>query len=263
MLKESLLVKTKCQAPTNSQWSLSLKLKFSKEEIVECCEKDCEMPKKQPIPEGSHLLELKCSEDGRGIGACGKGSHGGSESVTAVKNEKDVERLSDAWSLCEDSDHVGCKFHRGVHVFGHSISPYMLKYRGRVVGSRTEELNICMIPVTSDYIKDDDCLSLNCTVGVVGSRTEELNICMIPVIESNLGEDFGEFMDSGKGADVTFEVDEKIFQADKLVYVSRSPVLNAQLPVFKAMLHFIYQDVLPDMLELTGSNSPMASTSMP
>ncbi|XP_059067464.1 uncharacterized protein LOC131858287 [Cryptomeria japonica] len=145
-----------------------------------------------------------------------------SEGITVVKNEQNVERLSDAWRLCEDSDHVGCKLHHGIRVFGHSIIPNMLKRRGRVVGS----------------------------------HTEGPNIYTIPVIESNLGEDFGEFLDSGKGADVTFEVDEKIFWAHKLVFSTCSPI-------FKAMLHFIYRDVLSDMHELIGSNSPMTSTSMP
>lgn len=156
--------------------------------------------------------------------------------------------------------------------------PYTLKYRGSMWGYKRFFRRAVL--ETSDYIKDD-CLSINCTVGVVGSRTEGPKIYMIPVTESNLGEDFGEFLDSGKGADVTFEVDGEIFRAHKLVLAARSPVFKAQLfgpmkdlntteikvedmeaPVFKAMLHFIYRDVLPDMHELIGSNSPMASTSM-
>uniref|UniRef100_A0A0D6R4E3 BTB domain-containing protein n=1 Tax=Araucaria cunninghamii TaxID=56994 RepID=A0A0D6R4E3_ARACU len=155
--------------------------------------------------------------------------------------------------------------------------PYTLKYRGSMWGYKRFFKRAAL--ETSDYIKDD-CLSIKCTVGVVGSRTEGPKIYNIPVSESTLGEEFGDFLESGKGADVSFEVDGEIFWAHKLVLAARSPVFKAQLygpmrdqntnikvedmeaPVFKAMLHFIYRDVLPDMHELIGSTSAIASTSM-
>eukprot|EP01018_Ginkgo_biloba_P010936 Gb_03319 [translate_table: standard] len=155
--------------------------------------------------------------------------------------------------------------------------PYTLKYRGSMWGYKRFFRRAVL--ETSDFLKDD-CLSIQCTVGVVRSRTEGPKIYTIPVPESTLGQNFGEFLDSGKGADVSFEVDGEIFRAHKLVLATRSPVFKAQLfgpmrdqntvikvtdmeaPVFKAMLHFIYRDILPDMHELTGSTSTTASTLM-
>jgi speckle-type POZ protein len=88
-------------------------------------------------------------------------------------------------------------------------------------------------------------------------------------------------LESGKGTDVNFEVDGEMFAAHKLVLAARSPVFRAQLfglmkdqntrcikvadmeaPVFKAVLHFVYWDSLPDLQELTGLNSKWASTLM-
>lgn len=156
--------------------------------------------------------------------------------------------------------------------------PYTLKYRGSMWGYKRFFRRAAL--ETSDYIKDD-CLSIKCTVGVVGSRTEGPKIYTIPVPESNLGQDFGELLDTGKGADVSFEVDGIIFWVHKLVLAARSPVFKAQLfgpmkdqntvnikvedmeaPVFKAMLHFIYRDTLPCFADLIGSTSPVASTLM-
>ncbi|XP_016650928.1 PREDICTED: BTB/POZ and MATH domain-containing protein 2-like [Prunus mume] len=133
---------------------------------------------------------------------------------------------------------------------------------------------------TSDYLKDD-CLSVNCMVGVVKSHTEGPKIYSIPVPPSSMGHQFGRLLESGKGTDVNFEIDGEIFAAHKLVLAARSPVFRAQLfgpmkdqntrcikvedieaPVFKALLHFIYWDSLPDMEELTGINSNGSSTLM-
>lgn len=46
---------------------------------------------------------------------------------------------------------------------------------------------------------------------------------------SNIGEHFGELLESGKGADVNFDVDGETFSAHKLVLAARSPVFRAQL----------------------------------
>lgn len=133
---------------------------------------------------------------------------------------------------------------------------------------------------TSDYLKDD-CLSVNCSVGVVRSYTEGPKIYSIAVPSSNIGMNFGQLLETGKGTDVNFEVDGETFAAHKLVLATRSPVFRAQLfgpmrdqntqcikvedmeaPVFKALLHFMYWDSLPDMQELTGLNTTWASTLM-
>jgi speckle-type POZ protein len=133
---------------------------------------------------------------------------------------------------------------------------------------------------TSDYLKDD-CLLVNCTVGVVQSHTEGPKIYRIPVPQSDMSQHIGHLLTSGKRTDITFEVDEEMFPAHKVVLAARSPVFRAQLfgpmkdknmecikvedmeaPVFKALLHFMYWDELPDIEELTGLNTTWVSTLM-
>lgn len=80
----------------------------------------------------------------------------------------------------------------------------------------------------SDYLKDD-CLLVNCTVGVVRSHTEAPKIYTIPVPPSNIAQQFGDLLESGDGTDVSFEVVGEIFNAHKLVLAARSPVFRAQL----------------------------------
>lgn len=81
---------------------------------------------------------------------------------------------------------------------------------------------------TSDYLKDD-CLSVQCSVGVVRSYTEGPKIYSIPVPPSDIGQHFGKLLESGKGTDVNFEVNGEIFNAHKVVLAARSPVFRAQL----------------------------------
>ncbi|KAJ6719785.1 BTB/POZ AND MATH DOMAIN-CONTAINING PROTEIN 1-LIKE [Salix purpurea] len=133
---------------------------------------------------------------------------------------------------------------------------------------------------TSDYLKDDTLL-VRCGVGVVKSHTEGPKTYTISVPPSNIGQHFGKLLDSGKGTDVNFEVDGETFASHKIVLAARSPVFRAQLfgpmkdqntqcikvedmeaPVFKALIHFMYWDDLPDMEELDGLNSKWVSTLM-
>ncbi|XP_047334291.1 BTB/POZ and MATH domain-containing protein 2-like [Impatiens glandulifera] len=156
--------------------------------------------------------------------------------------------------------------------------PYALKYRGSMWGYKRFFRRTLL--ETSDYLKDD-CLSVHCSVGVVKSQTEGQKVYSIPIPPSDIGLQFGQLLESAKGTDVNFEVDGEVFSAHKLVLAARSPVFRAQLfgpmkdentkgiqvedveaPVFKALLHFMYWDVLPDMEELTGLNSKWASTLM-
>ncbi|KAJ8622616.1 hypothetical protein MRB53_031145 [Persea americana] len=177
-------------------------------------------------------------------------------------------------------DQSGNERHKVHSHFGRTLEsgPYTLKYRGSMWGYKRFFKRTAL--EVSDYLKDD-CLSVHCSVGVVRSHTEGPKIYTIAVPPSNIGEHFGMLLESGKGADVKFEVDGEIFAAHKLVLAARSPVFRAQLfgpmkdrntqcikvedmeaPVFKALLHFIYWDVLPDMEELTGLNMKWASTLM-
>ncbi|XP_010255860.1 PREDICTED: BTB/POZ and MATH domain-containing protein 1 isoform X2 [Nelumbo nucifera] len=177
-------------------------------------------------------------------------------------------------------DQSGKERHKVHSHFGRTLEsgPYTLKYRGSMWGYKRFFKRTAL--ETSDYLKDD-CLSVHCSVGVVGSHTEGPKFYLITVPTSNIGQHFGQLLESGKGTDVNFEVDGEIFAAHKLVLAARSPVFRAQLfgpmkdrntecikvqdmeaPVFKALLHFIYWDDLPDMQELTGLNSKGASTLM-
>ncbi|XWS09049.1 hypothetical protein CRYUN_Cryun40dG0052300 [Craigia yunnanensis] len=171
------------------------------------------------------------------------------------------------------------KDHHKVHShFGRTLEsgPYALRYRGSMWGYKRFFKRTLL--ETSDYLKDD-CLSISCCVGVVKSHTEGPKIYSIVVPPSGLGQHFGRLLESGKGADVRFEVHGEIFNAHKLVLAARSPVFRAQLfgplkdrntqcirvedmeaPVFKTLLHFIYWDALPDLEELVGSTSKWAST---
>ncbi|XP_044503304.1 BTB/POZ and MATH domain-containing protein 2-like isoform X2 [Mangifera indica] len=177
-------------------------------------------------------------------------------------------------------DQSGKERHKVHSHFGRTLEggPYALKYRGSMWGYKRFFKRALL--EQSDYLKDD-CLSIHCSVGVVKSHTEGPKIYSIAVLPSNIGQHFGNLLESGKRTDVSFEVDGEVFAAHKLVLAARSPVFRAQLfgpmkdqntqrikvedmeaPVFKALLHFIYWDTLPDMEEITGMHSKWASTLM-
>ncbi|KAI3770859.1 hypothetical protein L6452_02007 [Arctium lappa] len=156
--------------------------------------------------------------------------------------------------------------------------PYTLKYRGSMWGYKRFLRRTVL--ETSDYLKDD-CLLVKCTVGVVKSCTEGPQIFSISSPPSDICQHFGHLLESGELTDVNLEVDEEVFRAHKLVLAARSPVFKAQLfgpmkdnntecikiqeikaPIFKALLHFIYWDKLPDMEEVLGLNPKLASTLM-
>lgn len=177
-------------------------------------------------------------------------------------------------------DQSGRDQHKVHSHFGRNLEagPYTLKYRGSMWGYKRFFKRTAL--EASDYLKDD-CLSVHCIVGVVTSHTEGPKIYNIPLPHSNIGEHFGHLLESGKATDVSFVVDGEIFFAHKLVLAVRSPVFRAQLfgpmrdqntqcitiedmeaPVFKALLHFMYWDELPDMEEFSGLNTKCASTLM-
>ncbi|XAR57180.1 hypothetical protein NMG60_11025233 [Bertholletia excelsa] len=193
--------------------------------------------------------------------------------VALASEGTDVRALFEL-SLLDQSGNGRHKVHSH---FGRALEsgPYTLKYRGSMWGYKRFFKRSTL--EVSDYLKDD-CLLIQCTVGVIRSQTEGPKIYTIPLPPSDIGQHFGMLLESGEGADVNFEVDGQIFAAHKLVLAARSPVFRAQLfgplkdqntecikvgeikaPVFKALLHFIYWDSLPDMQELAGLNSKGAS----
>lgn len=156
--------------------------------------------------------------------------------------------------------------------------PYTLKYRGSMWGYK-RFFRRAMLE-TSDYLKDD-CLKINCTVGVVVSAIDCSRLHSIQVPESDIGAHFGMLLDNAESTDITFDVAGEKFPAHKLVLAARSPIFRSKFfdeleedkqeiiisdlepKVFKAMLHFIYRDTLTeeDVDVATPSSSCMSSVS--
>ncbi|KAJ6937381.1 hypothetical protein NC652_011891 [Populus alba x Populus x berolinensis] len=130
---------------------------------------------------------------------------------------------------------------------------------------------------TSDYLKDD-CLKINCTVGVVVSATDCSQLNSIQVPESDIGAHFGMMLDNMEGSDVIFNVAGEKFHAHKLVLSARSPFFRSKFfdgvekdekeivisdlepKVFKAMLHFVYRDTLTEDVNMVTSSSSLVSS---
>jgi speckle-type POZ protein len=117
----------------------------------------------------------------------------------------------------------------------------------------------------------DDYLTIECTVTVVkGSHVSDSPAeYEIEVPPSDLSDHFGKLLLEEEGADVTFSVGGEAFAAHKVVLAARSPVFRAELygqmkertapsitledmqpSAFRALLHFVYTDSLPDMDDL-------------
>ncbi|KAH7537147.1 hypothetical protein FEM48_Zijuj03G0061100 [Ziziphus jujuba var. spinosa] len=171
--------------------------------------------------------------------------------------------------------------------------PYTLKYRGSMWGYKRFFRRAAL--ETSDYLKDD-CLVMNCTVGVVRTRLEGPKQFTVPVPPSDMGQGLKDLLDSEVGCDIVFQVGDENFKAHKLILAARSPVFRAQFfglvgdpnmdkvevkdvePfIFKvkfksvdvlmgcsslAMLLFMYTDKLPDVCEVMGSSSMCTFTVM-
>ncbi|KAG6484525.1 BTB/POZ and MATH domain-containing protein 4-like [Zingiber officinale] len=154
--------------------------------------------------------------------------------------------------------------------------PYTLKYRGSMWGYKRFFRRAAL--ETSDYLKDD-CLKIDCTVGVVMSVVDSPRLHSIEVPDSDIGVHFGSLLDRQEGSDVVFDVSGEKFHAHKLVLAARSPVFKSQFyenpndeenniiisdmepKVFRAMLHFIYRDSFIEDDETTKSDSPESSPS--
>ncbi|MCL7026437.1 hypothetical protein MKW94_025719 [Papaver nudicaule] len=174
-------------------------------------------------------------------------------------------------------DQSGKEKHKVHSHFDRSLEsgPYTLKYRGSMWGYK-RFFRRAMLE-TSDFLKDD-CLKINCTVGVVVSTVDCSRLHSIAVPESDIGSHFGMLLDNKDGSDIVFDVSGEKFHAHKLVLAARSPVLRAEFfddleenkqeivitelepKVFKAMLHFIYRDTLVEDEELLASSSSCESS---
>lgn len=148
--------------------------------------------------------------------------------------------------------------------------PYTLKYKGSMWGYKRFFRRSLL--ETSDFLKND-CLKINCTVGVVVSASDCPQHYSINIPESDIGSHFGALLDNMEGSDITFDVAGDKFPAHKLVLAARSPefrskffngldeekneiiVTDLEPKVFKAMLHFIYKDTLTEEVDTVSSTT--------
>lgn len=79
----------------------------------------------------------------------------------------------------------------------------------------------------SDYLKDD-CLKINCTVGVVRSTIDCSGLHSINVPDSDIGAHFGMLLENMEGSDIIFNVAGEKFHAHKLVLAARSPIFRSE-----------------------------------
>ncbi|XP_013729393.2 BTB/POZ and MATH domain-containing protein 4, partial [Brassica napus] len=148
--------------------------------------------------------------------------------------------------------------------------PYTLKYRGSMWGYKRFFRRTLL--EASDYLKDD-CLKINCTVGVVVSEIDCPRLHSIHVPASDIGSHFGMLLENEDGSDITFNVSGEKFRAHRLVLAARSPVFESEFldvigeeeerdievtdmepKVFKALLHYIYKDALIEDAESASSS---------
>ncbi|XP_037489273.1 BTB/POZ and MATH domain-containing protein 2-like [Triticum dicoccoides] len=120
------------------------------------------------------------------------------------------------------------------------------------------------------YLRDDR-LVIECDLTVIKEPLVATTAITaeVQIPPSDLAENFEKLLEVAEEADVTFEVEGEIFPAHKIVLAARSPVFKAELyglmrgkcgqnitiedmepTVFKALLHFIYTDLLPSMGKL-------------
>ncbi|KAL5197451.1 hypothetical protein ABZP36_000963 [Zizania latifolia] len=198
--------------------------------------------------------------------------------IALVSDDTDVRALF-ALTLLDQSGKGKHKVHSH---FDRSLEsgPYTLKYRGSMWGYKRFFRRTAL--ETSDFLKDD-CLKINCTVGVVVSTIDYSRPHSIQVPDSDIGYHFGMLLDNYEGVDVILNVGGERFHAHKLVLAARSSLFRSkffnavsdgekneadgrsdelqeividdmELKVFKAMLHFIYRDTLVDDNELDASS---------
>ncbi|KAL7098217.1 hypothetical protein ACP275_09G003200 [Erythranthe tilingii] len=116
----------------------------------------------------------------------------------------------------------------------------------------------------SSYLKDD-CLKIECLLGVVFPSETEITSPSIDVPQCDgVGLGFLGMLESGEGCDIVFNVQGMEFRAHKAILSARSSVFESIFAshlsshrqemaitgvghrIFKAMLHFIYSDTLPE-----------------
>nr|CAB3471112.1 unnamed protein product [Digitaria exilis] len=122
------------------------------------------------------------------------------------------------------------------------------------------------------FVKDD-CILVKCAINVLESEDDAAARAASDAVDarpsvpsSDLHQQFGELLRSQKGADITFIVAGESIPAHRSLLAARSPVFMAELfgdmkekaspcveikdievEVFRAMLHFVYTDTVPEL----------------
>ncbi|CAO2149781.1 unnamed protein product [Urochloa humidicola] len=119
----------------------------------------------------------------------------------------------------------------------------------------------------SKYLRDN-CFRIVCDITVVNGFHKEATIQFVDTVpSSDLHQSLGWLLATGTGVDVKLKVRDKLFMAHKNVLAARSSVFFAELfgplkkevtdlveihdmepEVFKAMLDFIYTDMVPEVI---------------
>ncbi|KAJ4789683.1 BTB/POZ and MATH domain-containing protein 2 [Rhynchospora pubera] len=122
-----------------------------------------------------------------------------------------------------------------------------------------------------ESVLEDDCLMVCCTVSVVKDFPVELDFPLLVPPPLAL-QQLSHLLETGYGADVTFQVKGETFNAHKCILAMRSQVFQAQFfgqlkeksgtviniedmeaHVFKSLLHFIYSETIPEFQEINES----------
>ncbi|CAL4933550.1 unnamed protein product [Urochloa decumbens] len=122
----------------------------------------------------------------------------------------------------------------------------------------------------SEHLKNE-CFKIMCDVIIPGELHIEERATASPFVvvpPSDMHKHFGDFLAAKDGFDVTFQVAGETFRAHRHILAARSPVFKAELlgamregtatgyciriddllpEVFKVLLHFIYNDWVPEM----------------
>ncbi|KAF8754893.1 hypothetical protein HU200_011366 [Digitaria exilis] len=96
----------------------------------------------------------------------------------------------------------------------------------------------------STYLKDDS-FRVQCDVTVSKEFRVEDTTQFVTVPPSDMHRHFADLLQDGEGADVTFQAE--LFGPMKEKAMSSIRIDDMEARVFKAMLHFIYTDTMPDI----------------
>ncbi|GJN04924.1 hypothetical protein PR202_ga22508 [Eleusine coracana subsp. coracana] len=153
------------------------------------------------------------------------------------------------------------------------------KHRSSCILTICKDTPITSLSIKKKELEQSGCLSndsfkIRCDITVLKetnkvypAATAVKSFVVVP--PSNIDQHLGHLLTSKEGVDITLEVDGEAFPAHRSILAARSPVFKAQLfgpvtgqntavcmwiedieaGVFKAFLHFVYNDSLPEVEE--------------